>query len=63
MADGGKRAWERPRLIRLDVDRATHGGVYPNVYETGHVAATTHTSMSGGLGPSNTVLPGYGAIS
>ena len=43
---GQLRAWERPALIRLDVDQATRGGVAPSVNETGHNTLTTHTFFS-----------------
>ena len=58
-----RRAWERPTLIRLDVDRQTYGGASPNIYETGHVVATTHTVFSFNLYPSHTITPTPGGLS
>ena len=63
LVDGEKLAWELPVLVRLDVDRRTHGGVFPNIDETGHVAATTHTAFSLNLYPSATIAPTGGVLS
>ena len=63
IADRGKLEWEWPALIRLDVDRETYGGGYPNVHETGHVAATTHFVLTTTSIASDVFATGLGVIS